>query len=53
MSGVIDVENMPQQSADTIFSIFGKLQRTVEAIEGQLTPDDVLNQKLKKYGLDK
>ena len=53
LSGVIDPVDMPVQTAENIFRLYGKLGETITALEKELAPEDRVNELLKKYNLDK
>lgn len=52
MTGVIDVDNMPQQTADNIFRLYRKLNKTLQVLESGKS-STYLDEKLKQYGLVK
>jgi hypothetical protein len=52
LSGVIDPVEMPVQTAENIFRLYGKLGETITALEKELAPEDRVNELLKKYNLD-
>ena len=53
LSGVIDPVEMPVQTAENIFRLYGKLGETITALEQELAPEDRVDELLKKYNLDK
>jgi len=52
LSGVIDPVEMPVQTAENIFRLYGKLGETITALEQELAPQDRVDELLKKYNLD-
>ena len=52
LSGVIDPVDMPVQTAENIFRLYGKLGETITALEKELAPEDRVSELLKKYNLD-
>ena len=51
LSGVIDPENMPVQSAENILRLYDKLGQTITRLEGELGGLDEVDAMLKKYGI--
>lgn len=51
MTGALDVENMPEQTAETIFRLYGKITKTLEALEGgqDAAGSGILSDLKKKY----
>jgi hypothetical protein len=51
MTGALDVENMPEQTAETIFRLYGKITKTLEALEGGqgAAESGILSDLKKKY----
>lgn len=52
LSGVIDADNMPVQTAQSIFRLYSKLNQTIDTLEGKLAPssvEDRINALRKKY----
>jgi hypothetical protein len=49
LSGVIDPENMPVQSAENILRLYDKLGQTITRLEGELGGLDEVDAMLKKY----
>lgn len=52
LSGVIDPENMPVQSAENILRLYDKLGQTITRLEGELGGLDEVDAMLKKYGIE-
>lgn len=50
MTGVIDPDTMPQQTADNIFGLYQKLTKTLQVLESG-NANTFLDEKLKQYGL--